>query len=160
MRSLKVTLAVCAFAAALTALPGAAIAQGYALFGTWVLNVAKSKYDPGPAPKANTVTYEASGAGIKVSSMGTDAEGKPTGVSITGSFDGKDSPATGSPDYDAVAFKKTGASTMETTRMKGGKVVQNAKYVVSADGKTLTITATGTNAKGQKIHNVSVFDRK
>ena len=29
------------------------------LIGTWILNVAKSKYTPGPAPKSSTVVYEA-----------------------------------------------------------------------------------------------------
>ena len=32
--------------------------------GTWKLNVAKSKYSPGPAPKEVTMKIEAKGAGI------------------------------------------------------------------------------------------------
>ena len=31
------------------------------LVGTWELNVAKSKYSPGPAPKSETRTYVVSG---------------------------------------------------------------------------------------------------
>ena len=165
MRFFKLTLgtsALAAFAAALlvASVPSSARAQGDPMLGTWVLSAAKSKYDPGPPPKSNTVTREAAGQGVKVSSKGVDAEGKPTAQSYTANFDGKDYTVTGSPDYDAVAFKKSGASAAEATRKKGGKVVQTAKYVVSADGKTLTITSSGTNAKGQKIHNVSVFDKK
>ena len=34
--------------------------------GTWTLNVAKSKYSPGPVPKSITSTYEAAGKGYKV----------------------------------------------------------------------------------------------
>src|SRR5262249_35477092 len=48
------------------------------LIGTWVLNVAKSKYSPGPAPKSETRTYVVAGSDIKASSKGTDGEGKPT----------------------------------------------------------------------------------
>ena len=36
-----------------------ASAQGDPLLGTWVLNVAKSKYTPGPPPKEQTTTFEA-----------------------------------------------------------------------------------------------------
>ena len=35
--------------------------------GTWNMNLAKSKYSPGPAPKSTTSTYEAAGKGYKVS---------------------------------------------------------------------------------------------
>jgi hypothetical protein len=42
----------------------------------------------------------------------------------------------------------------------GGKVVGNWTRKVSADGKTMTVTYKGTDAKGQKVSNVLVFDRK
>jgi hypothetical protein len=32
--------------------------------------------------------------------------------------------------------------------------------VVSADGKTMTVTSTGVNAQGQKVNNVQVFEKK
>ena len=37
------------------------------LVGTWKLDVAKSTYKPGPAPKSATVVIEAAGKGIKLS---------------------------------------------------------------------------------------------
>jgi len=40
------------------------------------------------------------------------------------------------------------------------EVVQTCSRVVSQDGKTMTINTTGTNAKGQKINNVAVFEKK
>jgi len=47
--------------------------------GTWKLNLSKSKFDPGPAPKGETLKIEAVGAdGIKFAADGTDAAGKPT----------------------------------------------------------------------------------
>ena len=36
------------------------------LVGTWKLDVAKSTYKPGPAPKSATVVIDAAGKGIKV----------------------------------------------------------------------------------------------
>ena len=41
--------------------------------GTWKLNLAKSKYSPGPAPKSGTLKAEAVGDNIKLSIDGTDA---------------------------------------------------------------------------------------
>jgi hypothetical protein len=130
--------------------------------GTWNLNLAKSKYDPGPAPKSNTITIEAAGQSFKVSSKGVDAAGNPTGVQYTTSYDGKDVPVTlvGSQDYDAVAFKKVDALRIEGSRKKAGKIVQTYSRVISKDGKTMTLTTTGTDAKGQKVHNVVVYDKK
>jgi|SRR5579862_1864110 len=128
--------------------------------GTWKLNVAKSTYDPGPAPKSATVTIAAAGQGRKVTSKGVDAQGKPTGIAYTANFDGKDYPVTGSPDYDMVSLKRVDANTVATTRKKGGKVVQTMTSVVAKDGKSYTSTATGTNAKGEKIHTVAVYEKQ
>jgi hypothetical protein len=165
MRRLSSVVGASAFAALavaclIAAAPSATLAQPNPAIGTWVLNVTKSKYDPGPAPKSNTVTYAAAGQGLTLSSKGVNAEGKPTAVHYTANFDGKDYPVTGSPDYDAVVLKKTGISTWEATRKKGGAVVQTARYLVSPDGKTMTISASGTNAAGQKFNNVTVLDKK
>ena len=124
--------------AALVVFGQSGVAQVDPSVGTWQLNVAKSKYDPGPAPKSNTVTIEAAGAGAKVTAKGVDAAGNPTGTQYTTSYDGKDTPITltGSQDYDAVAFKRIDARTIEGTRKKAGKVVQTYSRVVSQDGKT------------------------
>lgn len=131
-----------------------------AMLGTWELNLAKSKYSPGPAPKSQTRTYEAVGEAVKYSAKGVDAEGKPTLVEYTASYDGKDYPITGTPDADSISLKRIDDHTSEATQRKAGKVVLTVKRVVSKDGKVLTTTATGTNAKGQALHNVVVFDRK
>jgi hypothetical protein len=126
--------------------------------GTWELNLAKSKFSPGPAPKSLTRTYEAVGDDVKYDLKGMDAEGKPIHVQYSAKYDGKDYPVTGSLDFDAISFKRVDGTT-EATLKKGGKVVQTSKRSVSKDGKTLTLTTTGTNAKGQAINNVSVFDK-
>jgi hypothetical protein len=137
-------------------------AQADPSVGTWQLNVAKSKYDPGPAPKSNTVTIEAAGQGVKVSTKGVDAAGNPTGTQYTTALDGKDTPVTltGSQDYDSVSFKRIDERTVEGTRKKADKVVQTYSRVVSQDGKTMTITTKGTNAKGEKVNNVAVYEKK
>ena len=128
--------------------------------GTWSLNVAKSKYDPGPGPKGGTTTYEAAGKGYKVTVNAEPASGAPLQWSYTTNLDGKDSPMTGNPNADAIAVKRVDANTLEAVTKKDGKELSKQKRVVSGGGKTLTITTMGTNAQGQKVHNVAVYDKK
>ena len=128
--------------------------------GTWVLNAAKSKYTPGPAPKEQTSVYTVTEKTITNETKGMSAEGKPTSTNWTASFDGKDHPAKGNPDFDAVSVTRVDTHTIELTRKRGGKVVQTLRSVVSKDGKTRTVTITGVNAKDQKMSTVGVYDRK
>ena len=135
-------------------------AQGDPAAGTWKLNVAKSKYDPGPAPKSATVTIVSTADSLHVTSKGIDAEGKPTSIEYTATADGKDAAVKGSPAFDMTSMKRVDPSTTVQTRKKAGKVVQTAKRVISADGKTMTITTTGTDEKGRKINTVAVYDKQ
>jgi len=131
-----------------------------AAMGTWKLNVSKSKYTPGPPPKSATVKYEASEGGYKRTGESVEADGKRTGFEYTAKYDGKDYPVTGSELFDAIAVKRVDDNTVEATLKKGGKVVSSAKRVVSKDGKVMTITIRGTNAKGEKTNNVAVYDKQ
>jgi hypothetical protein len=130
------------------------------LIGTWELNIAKSKYDPGPAPKSETRTYVVVGQDIKATSKGVDADGKPTSRQLTLNYDGKDRPATGSLDLDALSLKRIDAFTAEFTLKKTGKVVATGTRAISKDGKVMTIATKGTNAKGQAFNDVQVFDKR
>lgn len=144
------------------ALAGPAIAQPKDPFvGTWTLNLAKSKYSPGPPPKSVTVTYEAAGPGYKVSVKTEPASGQMQEWSYTTNLDGKDSPVTGSnPNADTIAVKRIDARTLETVSKKGGTATITGRIVLSADGKTRTNTQTGTGANGQKVNNVLVFEKQ
>jgi len=128
--------------------------------GTWKLNLEKSKFDPGPAPKSQTRTYEVAGGVIKMSAKGVNAEGKDVQIDYTGSYDGKDFPTSGNPDADTMSLKRIDASTVEATQKKAGKVVSTSTRVISKDGKVLTIKGKGTNAKGEKFQNTMVFDKQ
>ncbi len=127
--------------------------------GKWELNIAKSTFKPGPAPKSVTVTFETVATGTKVQANVIAADGKAIETLYTANADGKDYPVTGSPDYDAVSIKQIDVMTRETTRKMGGKVVQTATGEVSNSGKTLTVKTKGTNAKGEHINNVAVYDK-
>jgi hypothetical protein len=128
--------------------------------GTWKLNVAKSKYSPGPAPQSQTLKIEPSGQGEKVTSELVSADGTNTTSQYTANFDGKDYPLTGSTIADMVSLKRIDARTTERTDNKGGTVAQTIRRVVSADGKTMDVTVKGKNAQGQEMSHVIVFEKQ
>ncbi len=127
--------------------------------GTWKLNEAKSKLAPN-APKNHTVVYEAAGDNTKVTVDGTDSAGKPTHNEWTGKFDGKEYPVTGDPASDARSYKVKSEYTLELTIKKDGKVTVTGHIVVSADGKTRTVTTKGTDAEGKKFESMAVYDKQ
>lgn len=126
--------------------------------GTWKLNEAKSKLAP-EMGKNSTVAYEAAGDSVKVTVDGTDKEGKPTHNEWTGKFDGKDYAVTGDPTSDMRSYKKVDDRTMELTVKKNGKVTTSGRIVVAADGKSRTITLSGTDAKGKKFKSMGAYDK-
>ena len=127
------------------------------LAGTWTLNLAQSKYSPGPAPKEQTRIYAEQGEGIKVTVKTVAADGHSTTVLISANYDGKDYPVTGSSDYDAVALKRIDQRAAEATLTHAGKIVATARREISDDGRTLTITFKTTD--GQQ-NNTAVYVRQ
>ncbi len=127
--------------------------------GTWKLNEAKSKFPPG-ASKNTTVVYEAAGDSVKVTVAGIDGDGKPTHNEWTGKFDGKDYPLIGDPNADTRSYKKIDGRTTELTNKKGSKVTATGRIVVSADGKSRTVTVSGTDAMGKKVKYTAVYDKQ
>ncbi|TMA29559.1 MAG: hypothetical protein E6J78_02090 [Deltaproteobacteria bacterium] len=59
-----------------------------------------------------------------------------------------------------MSLKRIDARTSERVDKKDGKVVQKFRRVMAKDGKSLTVTTDGKNAKGQKVHNVAVYDKQ
>ena len=128
--------------------------------GTWKLNLEKSKYSPGPAPKSATLTIEAHDGGIKYTAHGENAQGSPVHIEFTAKYDGQDNPATGSPEYNSIALKRIDAHTIESSTKKDGTVMVTSRTVISQDGKTRTVTSKGKNAAGQDVNNVVVYDKQ
>lgn len=139
---------------------GAAVcfaADGF--MGTWKLNEAKSKLNPG-APKNTTVVYEAAGDSVKVTVEGVDSDGKATHSEWTGKFDGKDYPVTGDATGDTRSYKKVDDHTLTFANKKGGKVTLSGGIVISADGKSRTVNITATDAQGKKVSSTAVYDKQ
>jgi hypothetical protein len=155
MRKFVVCLSVLGLA---TLFAGQALA-GDNWVGSWKLNAAKSKMGSN-AIRAQTLTFEATPAGLKLTSDGTDGEGKPMHGGYTSKFDGKDVPWAGNPMADTAAPKRIDDNTYENVWKKAGKATVTAKVSVSKDGKTLTISQTGTDAKGAPVSSLAVYDRQ
>lgn len=130
------------------------------MVGTWKLELAKSKYSPGPTPKSQVATLEAAEGGMKVVSDRVEADGKTTHFEWTAKFDGKDYPVKGDPGRDAVSVKKVDDYTLDITNKKGGKATTTIHAVYAKDGKSRTETVTGTDAEGKKIENVTQWTKQ
>jgi len=126
--------------------------------GTWKLNEAKSKFAAG-ATKNHTVVYEAADDQTKVIVDGTDGAGNAIHNEWTGKFDGKDYALVGDPTADTRAYRKQGARTLLMTVKKAGKVTISGRIVVTANGKSRTVTTTGTDAKGKRLKTIAVYDK-
>jgi len=127
--------------------------------GTWKLNEAKSKITPGTL-KFTTIIYKSMFGKVRVEGEGIDADGKPVHSEWTGNFDGKDYPVTGDPISDSRSYTKVDDRTLDLTVKKGGKVIDTVRMVLSADGKSRTVTVSGTTPKGKKFKNVVVYDKQ
>jgi hypothetical protein len=144
----------------LTCILGADMAVDPAV-GTWTLDVAKSKLDPNqPALKSSVRTYTATSDGLTVSIHSVDADGTAHDTGSTFTYDGKPHPVSGTTDYDTIAVTRVGTNASKTELSKSGKVVGHLARVVSKDGNTMTITVDETNAKGAKVHEVTVYERQ
>ena len=145
---------------AMPLLAQAKIGAASPFFGTWKLNVAKSKYSPGPTPKSQVAKLEPIAGGMKVSSDRVEADGKMTHFEWAATFDGKDGSVKGDSGRDAVSVTKIDDYTLEIKNKKAGKVTTTIKAVYSKDGKSRTETVTGVSADGKKVENVTVWDKQ
>ena len=147
---------------AVLAMAGVATAAGAAdsVLGTWTLNLAKSKFTPGPAPKSQTRTYTETADGVSLKVSGVAADGSAISQESTYQYDGKTYPISGAADYDGLAVKRVYGSTAKSTMSKGGKPIGTTVRTVSGHGKVLTLTTKGEAADGKPFDWVAVFDKQ
>ena len=147
---------------ALTVVPGVVAAQAPdPIVGTWKLDVAKSTYKPGPAPKSTTIVVKQAGKGIEVAVDAVNGDGSPLKWGFTTVRDGKEeAKITGNPLFDTVTASRESANAGTNLYKKGGKLVMTTKVAVAADGQSMTVTSTGTDAKGQAVNNVAHYTRQ
>jgi hypothetical protein len=126
--------------------------------GTWKLNPAKSHYQAGALPKSRTLTFIAVADGVKATSDLLDNVGI-VHIAFEAKYGGPDAPMRGGNPGPTIAIKHVDAYTFETFQKSEGKVTVVTHFVVSRDGKTLTATANGIDANGQRYTNISVYEK-
>jgi hypothetical protein len=89
-----------------------------------------------------------------------DVQGNTSTGVIMHVYDGLPHPTTVSPDYDATVLTRVDANTLIFNRLKAGKLIQIGTFVVSQDGKTLTVASTGIDGQGQPLNTIAVFDKQ
>ena len=145
---------------ALFALPLPASAQGASgvdpLLGTWHLNVAKSTYKPGPAPKSQTRIYKKHRFGIEATVRTIQADGRSTTVQSVFDYDKQEHPVTGSEDVDTLVVTRTDTHTYGATFSHAGQTIGTFERVISSDGKQMTVT---TKRRNPDANNVEVYER-
>ena len=143
-----------------TAAPQVGLTQSNPLIGTWKLNLAKSKFTPGPPPKSQTLTFEGAGQDLKNTAETIDAQGQATKTVFMHIYDGKPHPTTGNAVFDATTYTQVDAYHVNWVRSKAEKAVQTGSNIISSDGKTFTVTTDGTGANSQPISSVAVYEKQ
>jgi hypothetical protein len=155
---LRVLLGVMVVVAAHPLLTGQSPAPGEnVLLGTWRLDVAHSKYFPGPAPVSETRIYTADKDGVQGVIHRVHADGHLETIEYRANYD-HDQTVTGTPAYDAIKLKKIDDYTSESTLSHAGIVFGTARRVISPDGTTMTITFE-RKTTDDTVRNAAVYHR-
>jgi hypothetical protein len=137
-----------------------ALAQNQLFVGTWKVDVAKSKYEPGAAPKSEILRFEPVGERFKVSLDGVNQQG-PYHSEAIGKFDGVDVPVVATPARRAAftyAFSRIDDRTWEIAIKVNGERRLMIRNVVSEDGKTMRGVSTVTN-RGQ-MNQLVIYEKQ
>ena len=95
----------------------------------------------------------------KVTVDGRDAKGKPAHSEWAGMFNGTDYALTGDPTADTRSYNKVDDHTLNFWQKKGGKVTMSGKIVVSADGKTRTVTVVAPGRHHRMVRTTALYDK-
>lgn len=127
------------------------------VLGTWRLVVEKSRYNPGPPPQSQTRTYQAQPKGVQTTIRTVLADGETTTVSYTANYDSVEYRVTGSTTADGIKLTQLDPNTAEAKLLHAGRIVGTARRVVSADGRTMTITL--RDARGS-VQNEAFYEKQ
>ena len=160
-RRLLTVLSVTILALVVSSAISAQSSQSDTRIGTWKLNVAKSKFDSAASRKSETRTYQMSDGAVMVHAETILSDGSKQEVSFNGTPDGKDHPYNATPAFyaDTVSVRREGNGFIGESK-KDGKLLFTTTDSFSADGKIMTLTTKGVNAKGQPVNSVRVYEKQ
>jgi hypothetical protein len=126
--------------------------------GIWKLDPARSTYSRGPAAKSNTTVLTVTDGGLLIVTDALRVDGVRSHTEVLAKFDGRDIPVKGSLPPITRAFKWLGNDAYEWVTQVNGKVTTTTRVQLSPDGRTQTLTTTGTDVQGVPVHNVTLFE--
>lgn len=142
--------AVCAMLAASSTDP---------ILGTWKLNLARSRFNPGPAPRSQIRIYVDTPTGVEVTIHSVGPDGRSSTIEFPDRYDGKDYPMKGSDVADALALVRVNDYLAQATMKHAGKVVATAQRRITDEGKTLIISFRQPDSE-HPVDNELVYDKQ
>jgi hypothetical protein len=126
-------------------------AQNERFLGIWELSPAKSSITRGAPPRSEMIVNIAESGGFRsVLSVVTE---RGTSVEIHHyNFDGGFHQTEGS-DPRELSFRRIDANTIDQDTRRNGQITVHRRIQLSADGKTMTLVASGTTGGGQRYDN-------
>src|SRR5262249_13888433 len=134
--------------------------------GTWKVDSSRSRFsDPDASFMFATIEVQPAGNGLKSTTSGADGQGYATDFTFDSPLDGTASkvvspmPLRGLSAVDTISLTRVNDHTIMGTGKKGGRIVFSDTRVVSADGKTMTISRNGITPEGKKYSSTIVLSR-
>ena len=138
-----------------------------ALIGTWKLNVARSTYTGGRAPKSQVRNFDYTRDGmILLHAVTVSADGNTGSHHWAVTLDGVEHPeyirGQGSTAATLIGFTKKDERTLGITVRSRGNLMLRGEYKLSEDGNTLTHTTSNLGPDGQPTGSgrVAVFEKQ
>jgi hypothetical protein len=129
--------------------------------GTWKLRGAIPNVVGADSPTSVILKYEAAGTGVKATLEMVGVNGVLAHLEFRGDYDGKDNPVTGNGQVGVVvALSRLDANTVRLIHKRDGEVIVTQTEVVSSDGKTMTVTTTGTTPWGAPLNGVALWEKQ
>jgi hypothetical protein len=128
------------------------------IIGTWLLDVAKSKYSPGPGPVSETRTYRRGPNGIEGTIQRRFANGRSDRIEYVAEYD-REYPVTGTEEYDHILLKRISPLTAEAVLSHAGRIYGTARRVIADSGKTMTISFKRESSTGIAVSNTAFYEK-
>jgi hypothetical protein len=124
--------------------------------GEWVLDNSKVFEQASP-----TLNFKAEGQNAVRFEMIMTGAGAPPNIGYTATLDGRDSTSLRNvPEEDSVAVSVLDATTVQDVYKRKGKVVESGRFVISNQGKTLTLDNNDQSFPGRKEKIKAVFRKE
>lgn len=128
--------------------------------GTWILNLERSAFDPGPGPASQTRTYRPDGDRMKATITTVDSEGRTISSEYVAGYDSLEYPFTGSPNFDTISLRRVNAYVAEATLRHAQVIIGTAEREIARDGKSMIIRYKGTDQRGRQVEVVAHYDKQ